>query len=159
MTGGAFACQHCDRRLRSLSALTQHSADAHPDERDYDVVCPNCLTAAALLQRGTMTCWVCPSCDAWAPCYRTSYFPNGTLTSKQGHRARTRATREFAAMRERSGISVNEAYAWMARRLGIPSEDCQISTFSHERCRELIAACREIGASLRAWNPEESLDT
>lgn len=57
---------------------------------------------------------------------------------------RSKAHASFDPIWQRTAISRNAAYAWLAGELGIPLRDCHISKMNARRCRKVIKICEEL---------------
>lgn len=96
--------------------------------------------------------WLCsnyPRCDAYVGCHPNTDKPLGRLANKELRAAKTAAHAMFDPLWKkklsRDGgkkcRSRGAGYAWLAKQLGIPTQDCHIGMFDVELCRKVVAVC------------------
>lgn len=103
--------------------------------------------------------WKCDPCDAYVGCHAAGAYiekadgtrivsdgtlPKGTLADAELRRQRRAAHAAFDPLWEhsRKRNARREAYAWLARTLGIPYDECHIGSFDGAQCAAVVAACR-----------------
>lgn len=124
------------------------------------LVCPAC-GAAAELTTGVIVYphrpdlhhrrfWRCPAGHSHVGCHSGTSVPLGCLATGSTRAARHRAHEAFDPLwsgRERRFLTRTEAYEWLARSLGIPSEECHIGRFDDKTCEQVEVLCmRHLGA-------------
>ncbi len=67
----------------------------------------------------------------------------GKLAKRELREARTDAHRWFDAIWKQGEMTRAQAYAWLAKQLGLPCNRCHIGEFDIEQCRQVVAVCRE----------------
>jgi hypothetical protein len=87
--------------------------------------------------------WRCPSGCSYVGCHGGTDIPLGTLATAAMRRARREAHLAFDAVWKMSGMERPEAYAELARRLGVPVERCHMAEFDEAQCARVIAICAE----------------
>ncbi len=87
--------------------------------------------------------WRCPAGCSHVGCHVGTDIPLGTLATAAMRRARREAHLAFDAVWKMSGMRRPEAYAELARRLGIPVEQCHVAEFDEVRCAQVIAICAD----------------
>jgi len=121
-----------------------------------EVDCPYCGELAALVDSKTVyrksygNIWLCTPCQAWVGVHRDDgkNRPLGTLANAETRFARQMAHDRFDPLWKNllgEGRSKNkvrgEVYAWLARHLGIPAEDCHIALFDLKTCVRVVEIC------------------
>jgi hypothetical protein len=89
--------------------------------------------------------WVCEPCNAWVGCHdrnkrygRVGDEPLGRLANKELREAKMKAHLAFDPIWKEKSMKRKEAYAWLAKKLGIPAEECHIGMFDVDMCREVV---------------------
>ncbi len=123
---------------------------------DLRVVCGYCGRDAELVDsaevyngRSYGMIWLCRPCEAWVGTHAgtRSHHPLGTLADAETREARKAAHAAFdplwRAKMRRDGASKTEArlagYAWLAKRMGMRTNECHIAMFDAEQCRRVVA--------------------
>ena len=85
--------------------------------------------------------WVCWPCDAWVSCHPTGdrQRPMGFLANEETRAARSAAHTAFDPIWQEGEMTRHEAYAWLARGLGIRESDCHIGMMDAVACRRVVA--------------------
>jgi len=83
----------------------------------------------------------CEPCGAFVGCHPGTITPLGRLADASLRKAKSAAHRAFDPLWREEGMSRKHAYQWLARKLGIDSEDCHIGMFDTDTCNRVIAAC------------------
>jgi hypothetical protein len=119
------------------------------------VICPYCGKKAELKTgreiyagRGSWDgkkFWVCEPCNAWVGCHdrnerygRVGDEPLGRLANKELREAKMKAHLAFDPIWKKKSMKRKEAYAWLAKKLGIPADECHIGMFDVDMCREVV---------------------
>lgn len=67
----------------------------------------------------------------------------GKLAKRELRQARIDAHRWFDAIWKQTELTRGQAYAWLAKQLGLSKQRCHIGNFDEEQCRRVVTACRE----------------
>jgi len=85
----------------------------------------------------------CTKCDAYVGMHPFTAIPLGTLADGPTREARKRDKAAFNPLWQSKGIARAEAYAWLARQLGIANvQECHIGWFDVEMCDRVVSVCR-----------------
>ena len=106
--------------------------------------------------------WACMPCKAWVGCHPGTQMPLGRLADAELRTAKQAAHNAFDPLWKgkirRDGCSKRNArgagYAWLAKQLGIPGEDCHIGMFDVETCRRVAEICRHPSRRPKAHQPD-----
>jgi ribonuclease HI len=88
--------------------------------------------------------WRCAPCGAHVGCHAPGNGfgdgtrPLGTLANSELRRARNSAHAAFDPIWDRGSMSRRDAYAWLARELGIEPAACHIAMFDLVQCRRVV---------------------
>lgn len=83
-----------------------------------------------------------PKCDSYVGIHPRTDIPLGTLADKATRAARKKAKAVFAPKWEEGEMTQDEAYAWMARELGIADVNhCHVGWFDIETCNRVFEIC------------------
>jgi len=69
--------------------------------------------------------------------------PLGLLAKRETREARIEAHRSFDYLWKDNGATRGQAYAWLAKQLGLSKSRCHIGEFDEEQCRRVVEVCRE----------------
>lgn len=89
--------------------------------------------------------WICCRCGAYVGCHRGTDKPLGRLANDQLRQYKKAAHNAFDPL-WKSGRFINrrrDAYAWMAKAMGIPPEKAHIGMFDVPDCKKLIQIINE----------------
>ena len=78
--------------------------------------------------------YLCDDCGAFVGCHPNTEIPLGTLADDATREARKRAHSAFDHIWRDKHLSRDEAYLWLAGKLGIERRECHIGMFEVERC-------------------------
>lgn len=92
----------------------------------------------------------CAPCDAYVGMHPFTDIPLGTLANPATRAARKRCKPAFEWLHRFGGWSRSEAYAELARRLGITAEECHFGWFDEAMCEKARRACVEMRAEWEA---------
>jgi len=116
-----------------------------------DIICPYCEKPAELVTGETVyphrtdlywkKFYVCTPCDARVGCHIKTDKPLGRLANAELRAAKMKAHKLFDPMWRRGGMTRNEAYAWLSKRLEIDPYDCHIGMFGLELCKKVAEVC------------------
>lgn len=87
--------------------------------------------------------WVCRPCKAWVGCHPGTVKPLGRLANAELRKAKMAAHEAFDPLWRSGELSRSEAYAWLARTLGVSPANCHIGMFDVDGCDAVIAAVAE----------------
>lgn len=117
--------------------------------------CPYCGGRAALLTGADVfphlpklrekKIYVCRPCDARVGCHPGTETPLGTLANRPLRQLRSRVHALFDPMwtkARKKHRARQEAYTWLAERLGIPVDDCHVGQFTEGQCRQALDVLR-----------------
>ena len=113
------------------------------------IKCPYCGQQAKLVQGDQLwpsrpdlkyrRFWRCALCDAHVGVHRNSYdAPMGKMANEKLRKARKSVHRRFDLLWINRDMNRDQAYRWLARRMGIKSRGCHIGFFSLNECRKAI---------------------
>lgn len=91
--------------------------------------------------------WACRPCGAWVGCHPGTREPLGRPADAPTRMARQKAHRAFDPWWKQGVLRRVEAYARLARDLGIAVRDCHVAEFDIATCERVVDICRE-------WSPE-----
>ncbi|HLV84208.1 MAG TPA: zinc-finger-containing protein [Devosia sp.] len=128
------------------------------DRLPAPTACPNCGSGVELTQNSAVYggrlygAWpwiyrcVDTECDSRVGLHPGTAIPLGTLANAATRDARNRAKARFEAFWRGEARSMTrvEAYAALARELGIPVSECHFGWFDGAMCERAEAACRII---------------
>lgn len=84
--------------------------------------------------------WLCKPCDAYVGTHENSNWkPLGRLANKELRSWRMKAHRLFDPLWKGGKMKRQEAYAWLAAKLGIEYKQCHIAHFDVDMCIKVIA--------------------
>lgn len=95
--------------------------------------------------------WQCPPCDAYVGCHKVGNGygdgtrPFGRLANPELREAKQMAHLHFDKLWNGAGaMTRNAAYRWLARKLGIPFEQCHIGEFDVSLCYRTVQESKTI---------------
>ena len=75
--------------------------------------------------------------------------PLGVPADERTKRARIKAHSAFDALWKRKDMRRNDAYEWLACRLGLKRDDCHVGMFDFDMCQKVIEICSEVESETR----------
>lgn len=87
--------------------------------------------------------YLCDHCRAYVGLHPQTDVPLGTLADDALRKARNTSKSEFHELKEKRGYSRNEAYAWLAKEMGIPVDNCHFGWFELQDCALALHICQE----------------
>lgn len=149
-------CTVCERRFRTLDALAQHATDKHGApavlQAKPEPVAPRCIECGKiaelvmgdriyphrpdLYQKRFYLC----ACGAYCGCHPNTNFPLGYPCGADTRKARSAAHAAFDPLWRRGSMGRSQAYQWLARTLGIDTEDCHIGMMDAPTARRVVVA-------------------
>lgn len=90
--------------------------------------------------------WVCsnyPTCNSYVNCHKGTDIPIGRLANTRLRTLRQEAHKQFDVL-WRSGLTSRQnAYVWLAMKLGLDINDCHIGMFDIKMAQKTIHICKE----------------
>jgi hypothetical protein len=127
--------------------------------------CPYCDRPAQLVSGATiyphrpdllsLKFWQCAPCEAHVGCHRAGArvdgvisdgtIPLGRLANAELRRAKSAAHAAFDPLWKSRQMGRREAYAWLAKRLGISQANCHIGMFDVAACKAVVGIVQSRG--------------
>lgn len=91
--------------------------------------------------------WQCEPCDAHVGCheagkgYGDGTRPLGRLANAELRRAKSAAHAAFDPIWKSGRMPRRDAYAWLAKELGVAVHNCHIGMLDVEGCRAVVRIC------------------
>ena len=85
--------------------------------------------------------WRCAACDAYVGCHGLTSVPLGRLANKDLREAKKKAHAAFDPIWKGGTLTRKAAYSWLAKMMGIPSENAHIGMFNEAQCRQVVGIC------------------
>jgi len=84
--------------------------------------------------------YLCRPCDAYVGVHDGTDQPLGSLANWELRRWRNRAHAAFDPLWQRGRFRRrrNDAYAWLAEKMGLPKEETHIAMFNVPQCKQVI---------------------
>lgn len=116
-------------------------------------ICPGCSAAAELTTGAAIyprrpdlaskSFWRCAGCDAYVGCHPGTTRALGTPADAPLRSLRSMVHAEFDPLWLRDSprnrfAHRSQAYAWLARGMGLPTAECHIGMFNHEQCERAL---------------------
>ena len=118
---------------------------------EKSVKCPYCGSLAELMTGGEVYpgrgdlkdkfFYRCSPCDAHVGCHPGGKNPLGQLANCELRGARVVAHAAFDPIWKMGGGNRSEAYAWLAKSLGIPKSGCHIAKMDVAMCKRVTQIC------------------
>lgn len=110
------------------------------------VSCPYCgqqaeyVDSAEIYGRSYGMVYLCRPCDAYVGVHEGTDQPLGRLANRELRRWRNRAHAMFDPLWQRGRFRRrrNDAYAWLAEKMGLPKEETHIAMFDIPQCKQVI---------------------
>ena len=122
--------------------------------------CPYCAAAAELVtgaeiyphrpDLAALQFWQCKPCDAFVGCHKADSGygdgtrPLGRLANAALRKAKMRAHAAFDPLWKTRQMGRRNAYALLARKLGIPVEQAHIGEFDEAMCARVVEVCKTL---------------
>lgn len=87
--------------------------------------------------------YLCAPCKAYVGCHPKTTRPLGRLANAELRAWKMRAHTSFDPIWRNGKLSRKEAYAWLAREMGLTVEETHIGQFDVENCRCVVELCSE----------------
>lgn len=110
------------------------------------VSCPYCgqqaeyVDSAVIYGRSYGMVYLCRPCDAYVGVHKGTDQPLGRLANRELRRWRNRAHAMFDPLWQKGRFRRrrNDAYAWLAEKMGLPKEETHIAMFDIPQCKQVI---------------------
>lgn len=99
--------------------------------------------------------WRCAPCGAWVGCHKAGArvdgvtsdgtLPLGRLANAELRKAKSAAHAAFDPLWRSRLMGRRQAYAWLAKELGISTANCHIGMFDVDACRAVVAVVKGRG--------------
>lgn len=83
-------------------------------------------------------------CGAYIDMYPGTGIPRGTLADSATRQARGWAKQLFSGIWQSGYMTKADAARWLAGKLGIPEDECEIGRFDVKTCQRVVAVCLEL---------------
>lgn len=111
-----------------------------------EVYCPYCGEKAEYVDtieiygKSYGMAYLCRPCDAYVGVHDGTDTPLGRLANRELRRWRNRAHAAFDPLWQKGPYRRrrNDAYAWLARKMGLTKEETHIAMFDVEQCKQVI---------------------
>lgn len=87
----------------------------------------------------------CVPCDARVGCHPGTEKPLGRLANAELRQAKQDAHAAFDPLWQSNGMKRKEAYAWLAKQLGLEVKKTHIGWFNVEACHRVVEVCKAEG--------------
>jgi len=82
--------------------------------------------------------WCCQWCDAYVGCHPGTKRPLGRLAGPELRKLKMAAHSAFDPLWRNGAMTRNEAYAALAKFMGLTKKQCHIGKFDEGQCRRVI---------------------
>jgi len=113
------------------------------------VICPYCgrkaeyVDSKVVYGRSYGMIYLCRPCDAYVGVHKGTDRPKGRLADKELRYWKMVAHEAFDPIWQSKRMGRNEAYAWLAGRMGLRPEDTHIGMFDVPQCKKVIKICND----------------
>ena len=105
------------------------------------------MDSAVIYGRSYGLVYYCEPCQAWVGCHPESTRPLGRLANSELRLAKREAHAAFDPIWKTGKKKRNQAYGWLALKLGIPRYRCHIGMFDVALCARAVEVCRTLNTS------------
>ena len=85
--------------------------------------------------------YYCPPCTAWVGVHKGTDKPLGRLANAELREWKKKAHAAFDPLWQGGKMRRNQAYAWLAQRLGLPTHLTHIGMFDVITCQQVVRIC------------------
>ncbi|MBO0505296.1 hypothetical protein FED29_017875 [Aeromonas veronii] len=85
--------------------------------------------------------YLCECCGSYVGLHPFTAIPLGTLADRKTREARKSCKEPFERLHRTGVMSREQAYAWLAKAMGIPTGECHFGWFTAEQCTAAKALC------------------
>ncbi|MBR5022810.1 MAG: DUF3268 family zinc-finger domain-containing protein [Oscillospiraceae bacterium] len=115
-------------------------------KQGQEVYCPYCgnkaeyVDSAEIYGKSYGMVYLCRPCDAYVGVHDGTDTPLGRLANRDLRRWRNRAHAAFDPLWQQGRYRRrrNDAYAWLAGKMGLTKEETHIAMFDVEQCKQVI---------------------
>lgn len=115
-------------------------------KQGQEVYCPYCgnkaeyVDSVEIYGKSYGMVYLCRPCDAYVGVHDGTDIPLGRLANWELRRWRNRAHAAFDPLWQRGRYRRrrNDAYAWLAGKMGLTKEETHIAMFDVEQCKQVI---------------------
>ena len=115
-------------------------------KQGQEVYCPYCgnkaeyVDSAEIYGKSYGMVYLCRPCDAYVGVHDGTDIPLGRLANRDLRRWRNRAHAAFDPLWQQGRYRRrrNDAYAWLAGKMGLTKEETHIAMFDVEQCKQVI---------------------
>lgn len=115
-------------------------------KQGQEVYCPYCgrkaeyVDSAEIYGKSYGMAYLCRPCDAYVGVHDGTDTPLGRLANRELRRWRNRAHAAFDPLWQQGPYRRrrNDAYAWLAGKMGLTKEETHIAMFDVEQCKQVI---------------------
>lgn len=97
--------------------------------------------SAAVYGRSYGMIYYCPNCIAWVGVHRGTSKPKGRLANAELREWKKAAHAAFDPLWMQGHKKRNEAYHWLASRMGLAPDEAHIGKFDVAQCRQVVQIC------------------
>ncbi|MDD2980956.1 MAG: zinc-finger-containing protein [Hespellia sp.] len=90
------------------------------------------------------TCSNYPACDAYVGTHPGTKIPLGTLANAELRKKRIQAHQTFDLLWKYQIFSRDDAYRWLAEKMGLPLQEAHIGHFSEFYCDQVVSVCKQV---------------
>ena len=94
---------------------------------------------------GNGKCYLCRNCRAFVGVHTGTKIPLGTLANDELRKMRNEAHNMFDKLWKAPTriMKRNDAYYWLAQKMGLKKEDTHIALFEIEQCKQVVKLVQE----------------
>lgn len=101
------------------------------------------IDSAVVYGRSYGMIYYCPPCGAWVGVHRGTNKPLGRLANAELREWKKAAHAAFDPLWQAGRMRRNQAYAWLARQLGLPTDLTHIGMFDVHQCKQVVRICTD----------------
>lgn len=113
------------------------------------VICPYCgqqakyVDSKVVYGRSYGKIYLCKECDAYVGVHKGTDKPLGRLADKELRYWKMAAHDAFDPIWQTKKMKRNQAYKWLAERMGLSPQEAHIGMFDVLQCKKVIKICKE----------------
>ncbi|MCF8017802.1 MAG: DUF3268 family zinc-finger domain-containing protein [Vallitaleaceae bacterium] len=125
------------------------------------VFCPYCGSQAeyadskVVYGRSYGMIYLCRQCDAYVGVHKGTDKPLGRLADKELRYWKMAAHEAFDPIWKSRRMRRNDAYTWLAERMGLKPEETHIGMFDVPECKKVIKICND-ERSFSQWKTQKT---
>jgi len=115
-----------------------------------NVICPYCgqqakyVDSKVVYGRSYGMIYLCKDCDAYVGVHKGTDKPKGRLADKELRNWKMAAHEAFDPLWKSKRMKRDQAYKWLAERMGISYKKAHIGMFDVAKCKEVIKICENL---------------